>query len=183
MNDEIFFDGIRYIPANVAATEAQLSRDYIARLCKQNKIQGRQIGKNWYVNFESLKSFILDQGNAKDRRRKMLTRERVKEYWENRNSSQPIAHEGKKIDAAPASVIPPETLETKPTFSTQLPSRNPSWLNESFAIKSKPVEDPQIDRLFKLERGSGMRAITREGQGFLEHASRIASAPAGFAHA
>src|SRR5882757_1003492 len=82
MTDEIFFDGVRYIPASEAASESDLTRDYIARLCKENKIVGRRVGKkNWYVNLESLKSFLIDQEHARTKRRRELTRSRVKEYW------------------------------------------------------------------------------------------------------
>ena len=38
MSDEIFFDGRRFIAAVEAAQEAHLTRDYIARLCKEGKI-------------------------------------------------------------------------------------------------------------------------------------------------
>jgi len=81
MNDEIFFDGTKYISANEAAASSDLTRDYIARLCREEKVKGRQIGKNWYVNQESLSSFLLKQSYLKATRRKEVTQERLNEYY------------------------------------------------------------------------------------------------------
>src|SRR3989344_8151490 len=80
MNDEIFFDGTKYISANEAAVSSDLTRDYIARLCREEKVKGRQIGKNWYVNQESLASFLVNQSYLKAARRKEITQERLGEY-------------------------------------------------------------------------------------------------------
>ena len=81
MNDEVFFDGTKYISANDAATSSDLTRDYIARLCREGKIKGRQIGKNWYVDQESLSSFIVKQSYVKAARRKEIVQKRLDEYY------------------------------------------------------------------------------------------------------
>src|SRR3989344_2032937 len=59
MSDEIFFDGKRYISAHDAASSSDLTRDYIARLCRDGRVTGRRIGKNWYVEHASLKDFLI----------------------------------------------------------------------------------------------------------------------------
>src|SRR3989344_5429556 len=80
MSDEIFFDGNRYISAGEAASQADLTRDYLARLCKERKILGRRIGKQWYVNQDSLRSFILEQSFDREKRRQHLAESRKREY-------------------------------------------------------------------------------------------------------
>ncbi|MEK7132551.1 MAG: hypothetical protein AAB830_00715, partial [Patescibacteria group bacterium] len=80
MTDEIFFDGIRYISASEAAREAGLTRDYVARLCRENKIRGKQVGKNWYASKEALGSFLLKQGHEHITRNEELARKRAEEY-------------------------------------------------------------------------------------------------------
>src|SRR3989338_3253027 len=80
MSDEIFFDGKRYISAHDAAASADLTRDYIARLCRDGRVAGRRIGKNWYVDHASLKDFLVTQEYAKSSRSESLVRERVYEY-------------------------------------------------------------------------------------------------------
>ena len=81
MNDEIFFDEVKYICANDAAASSGLTRDYVARLCREGKLRGRQIGKNWYVNQESLSSFLVNQSYLKAARREEVARERLDEYY------------------------------------------------------------------------------------------------------
>ncbi|HXK39008.1 MAG TPA: helix-turn-helix domain-containing protein, partial [Candidatus Paceibacterota bacterium] len=80
MTDEISFDGVRYISASDAAHSAGLTRDYIARLCRGNKVRGKQIGKNWYVSKESMDSFLLKQEHEHVARNEELARKRAEEY-------------------------------------------------------------------------------------------------------
>src|SRR3989338_10800264 len=80
MADEIFFDGKRFISANDAASSADLTRDYIARLCRDGRVAGRRIGKNWYVDQASLRTFLITQEYAKSLRSESLTSERAREY-------------------------------------------------------------------------------------------------------
>src|SRR3989344_8905242 len=82
MADEIFFDGVKYISASEAAESSDLTRDYVARLCRTGKVRGRQVGKNWYVAEESLASFLLNQSYLKAKRREELVHERLNEYRE-----------------------------------------------------------------------------------------------------
>jgi intein/homing endonuclease len=80
MSDEIFFDGVRYISASDAAASSGLTRDYIARLCRDEKVRGRRVGKNWYAADASFKSFLVSQEYGKSLRKESLSRERVQEY-------------------------------------------------------------------------------------------------------
>src|SRR3989338_7986593 len=64
MNDEILFDGVRYVSAADASREAGFTQDHIARLGREGKIVGRQMGKNWFVNVPSLQAFIFSQSNS-----------------------------------------------------------------------------------------------------------------------
>src|SRR5665213_2221147 len=80
MSDELFFDGARYIPAADAAGISNFTRDYIARLAREGKVVGRQVGRQWYVSQESLRAFLLAQEYSNSQRRGALTRERQQEY-------------------------------------------------------------------------------------------------------
>ena len=79
MNDEIFFSGKRYISAGSAAPSVDFTRDYVARLCREGKIEARRVGKQWYVEMESLKSFIVTQEYKRAKRNQVLARFRAKE--------------------------------------------------------------------------------------------------------
>ncbi|MCE9541112.1 hypothetical protein K8R03_00960, partial [Candidatus Kaiserbacteria bacterium] len=80
MSDEIFFDGVRYVSAADAAADSGFTRDYVARLCRDGKVKGKRVGKNWYVDKSSLTGFVLSQEHAKGLRRESLAETRSKEY-------------------------------------------------------------------------------------------------------
>ena len=55
---DIVFDGCRYFLASEAAADFGFSPDHIARLARQGKINGRRVGKKWYVEPESLRAYL-----------------------------------------------------------------------------------------------------------------------------
>ena len=54
----IDLDGRRYFLASEAAADFGFSPDHIARLARQGKINGRRVGKKWYVESESLRAYL-----------------------------------------------------------------------------------------------------------------------------
>src|ERR1700733_1738299 len=103
MTDELFFEGARYIPAGNAANISNFTRDYIARLAREGKIIGRQIGRQWYVREDSLRAFVIEQEYANSKRRGELTRERQQEY----ERVQGVAGSHNKISPSVASEVAP----------------------------------------------------------------------------
>jgi hypothetical protein len=65
----IVIDGTRYVAAGMLATESGYSRDYIARLARQHRIAGRQLGKLWYIAEESFWMFVIEQEKERELRR------------------------------------------------------------------------------------------------------------------
>jgi len=80
MSDEITIDGITYVSTGDASIHLGLSRDYIARLCREGRVRGRRIGKNWYVERNSFQMFIVEQEYHRKRRAELLAHDRVHEY-------------------------------------------------------------------------------------------------------
>lgn len=72
MAREIFLKGKRYIQTTEAAERFGVSRDYISRLCRKHLIDGHLEDRIWYVDTESLQSFIADQDRIRERRRNSL---------------------------------------------------------------------------------------------------------------
>jgi hypothetical protein len=58
MSDEIYIGGARYVPAREIARTHGYVRNYVARLCREGKVAGRQLGRLWYVDAESFAAFI-----------------------------------------------------------------------------------------------------------------------------
>ncbi len=61
--------------------------DYLARLCREKKIEGVQVGRTWLINRESLEAFARAQADTKLKRAEELRVKRGKEY---RRAQKPI---------------------------------------------------------------------------------------------
>ncbi|MBU2158933.1 helix-turn-helix domain-containing protein, partial [Patescibacteria group bacterium] len=62
--------------------------DYLSRLCRENKIEGTQVGRTWLVSRSSLQSFIRSQEERKRGLAESLSKEREREY---RKVTSPVA--------------------------------------------------------------------------------------------
>lgn len=80
MSNEIHFDGVRYVSAAEAGRSTDLTRDYIARLCREGKLRGRRVGKNWYIDYPSLLSFLVTQKYERSAMQMELAQVRAREY-------------------------------------------------------------------------------------------------------
>jgi hypothetical protein len=57
-SNEFVLNGARYLSAREIARQHGYVRDYVARLCRQRKVSGHQLGRNWYVEVNSFSDFI-----------------------------------------------------------------------------------------------------------------------------
>ena len=128
MSDDILFGGMRYISASEAAVAADLTRDYIARLCRDEKVKGRRIGKNWYVEPNSLFKFLGHKEVQKTVRNENLSKERLREYHK---SEAPIVTEARPKEVA--EVVKEKTLDV----GLRIPGRTTSQIS--------PIQKPQLD--------------------------------------
>ena len=107
MSEEIYFQGVRFISANEAADIADLSRDYVTRLCRDGSISGRRLGKVWYVEEKGLKEFLIKQEFVKKSRESQLQKQRVREYKRSQGSVYPESAETSKPVTLAAVVMHP----------------------------------------------------------------------------
>ncbi len=54
--------------------------DYLARLCRSGKLIGKQIGRTWFIDRNSLEGFVQAQGDRNQVRARTLQQVREKEY-------------------------------------------------------------------------------------------------------
>lgn len=81
MSDEIIeFNNSAYYSTKKAAEEVEYSRDYISRLCRNDEVDARRVGRSWYVQIDSLKSYIEEQEKEKERRNEALSEELSQRY-------------------------------------------------------------------------------------------------------
>src|SRR3989344_7352988 len=94
MPTEPTIDPAEYLSIEEAARTSKLHEAYIRQLCRTGKVLGRREGKNWYVNNQSLVSFLREQNNAKTSRRELLAHKRSTEYKKlNTGGTAPVSVE------------------------------------------------------------------------------------------
>lgn len=73
MEDELFLAGKKYVSSKRAAEITGYAKDYVGQLCRGGKLEAKLIGRNWYINLESLmknrkRSLMLNQTIAEAER-------------------------------------------------------------------------------------------------------------------
>jgi hypothetical protein len=63
-NTNQFVNGVRYLSAREIARTHGNVRDYVARLCREGKVSGHRLGRNWYVDANSFTAFIARNTEA-----------------------------------------------------------------------------------------------------------------------
>ena len=77
---DIYFDEHAFVSAAEAARLSGFTRDYIAMLCRRGSVRGRRVGRNWYVEEDAFKSYLILQEYGRSKRRQELTNERRVSY-------------------------------------------------------------------------------------------------------
>ncbi len=62
--DELEIDGKKYLSSKRAAREHKYHIDYIGQLIRAGKVVGKKVGRSWYVEAESLRSYLAAESAA-----------------------------------------------------------------------------------------------------------------------
>lgn len=147
MNEEIFFDGEKYISANQASRTSGLTRDYIARLCKDSKIVGKRVGKNWYPQEKSFNEFMLRRDYATVVRSNAIAEQRKSEYR---------ARDPQTIGP----LNPPSHPKKGPKKAEIKPQVRASTMTGHFAQALNTAEEPLATQLLQAPSGIGSAALS-----------------------
>ena len=79
MNSTLEIDGKLLYPIKDAAQATTYSRDYVTRLAREGKVLASYIGRQWFVDLDSLKSYAENAVLEQEVRRKILSDERKRE--------------------------------------------------------------------------------------------------------
>jgi hypothetical protein len=61
--EPLIFEGLTYIPIQDASAGSHLSTEYLARLARADRIQGRLIAGMWFLEMQSLQQFLSARPN------------------------------------------------------------------------------------------------------------------------
>ncbi len=107
MSDDIILDGVIYITTSEASLKEGITQDYAARLCRENKVHGRRVGKNWYVEPEELRNYLSQQREYERLRYKSLAEIRRREYI---LKKVPSADQAAEASVMPGSILPAQSI-------------------------------------------------------------------------
>lgn len=79
MSPALEIDGKSLYPIKDAAKLVSYSRDYITRLAREKKITAAHVGRQWFVDLDSLKSYVETSTLENEIRKKQLSAERKHE--------------------------------------------------------------------------------------------------------
>jgi hypothetical protein len=79
MSENVEINGLTLLPIKDAAKLVSYSRDYVARLAREKKIVASQIGRQWFIDVVSLKSFAEASTLEQSVRQQQLSNERRRE--------------------------------------------------------------------------------------------------------
>jgi hypothetical protein len=99
--DELEIDGKKYISSRRAAKEHKYHIDYIGQLIRAGKVVGKKVGRSWYVEASSLKSYLASEKSGAPQKEEV---EVVKE-------AEPIIEEKLEVIEAPQVIVEPIVKE------------------------------------------------------------------------
>jgi len=126
--EEFFADGKKYISSKVAGEISGYTTDYIGQLCRAGKIEGKLIGKTWFVNDASL-SLHKNQILVKRNRNNFLRKSVVEDVWDSELFSRPPSLGSAHTPFAPV----PKSLPVRGTQTGMLVKAALFFLIISFA--------------------------------------------------
>jgi hypothetical protein len=88
MTQSLIINTKEYIQSNVLALRCGYSSDYIGKLAREEKILGTQIGRQWFIEPESLNTFLLQTEIAKKIRAEELRKQRKAEHGVHRQNNR-----------------------------------------------------------------------------------------------
>ena len=79
MSTQVEINGASFLPIKDASKLVSYSRDYVARLAREQKIVASQIGRQWFIDVASLKNFAQSAELEQTVRKQQLSLERKRE--------------------------------------------------------------------------------------------------------
>lgn len=80
MSQSFQVNGKKYLPSNELAVAFGYTPDYIGKLAREEKIIGTQVGRQWFIEPESLNTFLLKTNIEKEIRKSELSAKRKIEH-------------------------------------------------------------------------------------------------------
>lgn len=90
MSGSLEINGKKLSSLSVALKHSSYSRDYITRLAREEKIVASQVGRQWYVDLDSLKRYEESISVEQKLRQQKLSEERRRERLQKQSELKPV---------------------------------------------------------------------------------------------
>ncbi len=181
MTGALEINGKKMLGVKEAAKAVSYSRDHITRLARENKIVATHIGRNWYIDINSLKSYEEVSRTEQEIRKRHLSEERrrdlhVKEVLETKAHARKNKNRtSKKIATAFATLALSLGLTSgvllNNTFATKISSNQQTAIvsNSQDTAKSAEVSKESQPAMLEadFESDSKLRSFSQADSGIL----------------
>lgn len=101
MSNALEIDGKMLHPIKDAAQVVSYSRDYVTRLAREHKIRATYVGRQWFVDIDSLQAYAETSAMEQEVRKKQLSEERKREQQLHAAAERAAAVQGARASALP----------------------------------------------------------------------------------
>jgi hypothetical protein len=134
--DELTLDGKIYVSSKRAAQITGYAKDYVGQLCREGRVEARQVGRNWYVLETSIREHRFGTEIAAEHKKEQESAVR------NAPPSSPVsAWEAPTYSSEAVSVIPPIVQSTVEIPQVQVTERGPEVIDVIKVEDSKEIGD------------------------------------------
>jgi hypothetical protein len=150
-NVALLIGGKKFVSAKDAAILGKYAQDYVGQLCRSGKVIATRIGRNWYIEEESLLTYIGESGEIIPETRKYISKSMPLSHTtvlldreERKKDSVPDTEERQQIEKQPSDwQLAAYTSENVALFpelkekSTEIPIRRHNTIYQS-SIRNDP---------------------------------------------
>lgn len=97
MSTAIEINGIDFVSVKDASKEVSYSRDYLSKLAREGKVNATQVGRQWFVELQSIRNFIENKNLEQEVYRRRLSEERKQEIEAREKIEEIITFKEEKI--------------------------------------------------------------------------------------
>ncbi|MEN9561062.1 MAG: hypothetical protein RIQ56_335, partial [Candidatus Parcubacteria bacterium] len=109
-NRVLILQGVPYVRANDVAKNFNITREYLGQLARDKKILAHREGKFWFVNEDSVRSYVEHQSKEDLLRAEKLRMQRIVEYKHFAGDSVRVIDATRKEPSVPAASLDTEIL-------------------------------------------------------------------------
>lgn len=115
---KITFGGTEYVKASEVAKRFRYTSDYVGQLCRSKKVNARSVGRNWYVELDS----VVEYRKSKHKTQKQTAKKQVQKSSVSHRvvkKVEPVTRaKTLRIAGSKAASVAEETQIVKPQYST-----------------------------------------------------------------